>query len=93
MQFVVNLSWNFEIKGIFLHFNFCIFDLLYNDHNRKDLPMCTFDYEVQRKVFQNNPMTREEAIKRLSRSGVVDENGNLTPKYSFIAKYGRKATV
>lgn len=55
--------------------------------------MCTFDYEVQKRVFQNNPMTREEAIKRLHRSGVVDKDGNLTPKYSFIAKYGRKATV
>lgn len=55
--------------------------------------MCTFDYEVQRRVFQNNPMTREEAIKRLQHSGVVDKDGKLTPKYSFIAKYGKKATV
>lgn len=55
--------------------------------------MCTFDYEIQRRVFQNNPMTREEAIKRLSRIGVVDKDGNLTPKYSFIAKYGKKASV
>lgn len=55
--------------------------------------MCTFDYEVQKQVFQNNPMTKEEAIKRLSRIGVVDKDGKLTPKYAFIAKYGKKATV
>ena len=36
-------------------------------------------------------MTREEAIKRLQHSGVVDKNGNLTPKYAFIAEYGKKA--
>lgn len=63
------------------------------DHKIKDLSMCTFDYEVQRRVFQNNPMTREEAIKRLQRSGVVDKDGKLTPKYAFIAEYGKKATV
>ena len=55
--------------------------------------MCTFDYEVQKQVFQNNPMTREEAIKRLHRIGVVDKDGKLTPKYAFIAEYGKQATV
>lgn len=63
------------------------------NNDRKDISMCTFDYEVQRQVFQNNPMTKEEAIIRLQRIGVVDKDGKLTPKYAFIRKYGRKATV
>ena len=89
------MGWIARVRRKIVNFalEISIFGLLYNYHNRKDWLMCTFDYEVQRRVFQNNPMTKEEAIKRLQHSGVVDKNGQLTPKYSFIAKYGKKETV
>ena len=54
--------------------------------------MCTFDLEAQLEVFRQ-PVSKEEGLKRLQRIGVVDKDGRLTPKYSFIAKYGKKATV
>lgn len=51
--------------------------------------MCTFDLEAQMKVFEKE-RTDEEKIRILQTIGVLDNNGNLTPKYSFIAKYGKK---
>lgn len=70
----------------------CIFGLLYNYHNRKDWPMCTFDYEIQRRVLEKS-RSKEEMMKIFQTIGVLGKDGQLTPKYSFIAKYGKKATV
>lgn len=55
--------------------------------------MCTFDYRVQSEVF-HRPFNREEFIQSLQRIGVLDENENFTPKYSFFEKYGKRpATI
>lgn len=55
--------------------------------------MCTFDLEAQMKVFEK-PLSNDEVMKILQTIGVFDKDGSLTPKYSFIAKYGKKpATV
>lgn len=54
--------------------------------------MCTFDYEVQRRVLEKS-RSKEEMMKIFQTIGVLGKDGQLTPKYSFIAKYGKKATV
>lgn len=54
--------------------------------------MCTFDYEVQKKALER-PRSKEEMMKIFQTIGVLDKNGRLTPKYAFIEKYGKRATV
>lgn len=54
--------------------------------------MCTFDLETQLEALRE-PMTKEEALKLFQEIGVFDKDGKLTPKYSFIEKYGKKSTA
>lgn len=88
------MAWVARIRRKIVNFalEISIFGLLYNYHNRKDLLMCTFDYEVQRRVLEKS-RSKEEMMKIFQTIGVLGKDGQLTPKYSFIAKYGKKATV
>lgn len=54
--------------------------------------MCTFDYETQLEVLRQ-PHDKERALKILQEIGVFDKDGKLTPKYSFIEKYGKKSAA
>ena len=50
--------------------------------------MCNYNLEAQMKVFDwiaehNSP---EDSLKTLQRIGVLDENGEFTPDYSFLKK-------
>ena len=45
--------------------------------------------ELAKKLAQEK-LTKEEALQRLMRAGILDENGNFTPPYASLEKVVRR---